>query len=422
MKRNRVSAIPIVAISLAIGTGTAQALTSQEKLGESIFFDISLSINGNQACAACHDPEVGFTGPESDINAGGAVYEGSITGRFGNRKPPSAAYATPSPILHYTLEKANNKNKTDALFVGGNFWDGRATGEKLGNPAADQAQGPFLNPLEQALPDPAAVISSICGSAYTAMFTSVCGAGACDARNVSSAYDCVGLSVAAYEGSSEVNQFSSKYDAYLAGMVDLSKEEKMGLNLFKSVGKCANCHVLDAGPSGDSPLLTDFTFDNLGVPRNPDNPFYSEPDFNPAGFYWVDLGLGDFLDSRMDYQRYAAENYGEQKVPTLRNVDKRPYPEFVKAYTHNGYFKTLKQVVNFYSTRDLKPTCPDDPTTAIDESLFTPVETAMAEGCWPKPEVATNVNTSELGSLHLTDAQEDAIVAFLKTLSDGYVP
>ena len=92
----------------------------------------------------------------------------------------------------------------------------------------------------------------------------------------------------------------------------------MGLNLFKSKGKCANCHVLDAGPSGEPPLLTDFTFDNLGVPRNPDNPFYSEPDFNPQGFYWVDMGLGGFLDSRMDYQQYAAENYGEQKVPTLR--------------------------------------------------------------------------------------------------------
>jgi len=401
---------------------SAYGLTSEEELGKSIFFDTNLSINANMACAACHGPAAGWTGPTESINAGGAVYEGSIAGRFGNRKPPSAAYATPSPVLHYVLEKAKNKNKTDAHFIGGNFWDGRATGEKLGNPAADQAQGPFLNPLEQALPDAATVITTICGSAYTVLFTNVCGADACDAGNVSSAYDCVGLSVAAYESSSEVNQFSSKYDAYLAGMVDLSKEEKRGLNLFKSAGKCANCHVLDPGPGGEPPLLTDFTFDNLGVPRNPDNPFYSEPLYNPQGFSWVDLGLGGFLNSRIDYQQFAAENYGEQKVPTLRNVDKRPYPEFVKAYTHNGYFKTLKQVVNFYNTRDLKPVCPDDPLTDIDESLFTPVEEAMAQGCWPEPEVATNVNTSELGNLHLTDAQEDAIVAFLKTLSDGYIP
>jgi len=422
MNRNRFFDAAILAAFLVMTTSVAQALTDQEKLGKSIFFDTNLSFNANQACAGCHGPDVGFTGPVEIFNAHGAVYEGSIAGRFGNRKPPSAAYATLGPILAYTLEKANNKNKTEALFFGGNFWNGRATGENLGNPAADQAQGPFLNPLEQALPDAAAVISRICGSAYTTLFTDVCGADACDEDNVGVAYDCVGLSVAAYEGSSEVNQYSSKYDAYLAGAADLTQEEKLGLNLFKSKGKCTNCHVLDPGPAGEPPLLTDFTFDNLGVPRNPENPFYNEPDFNPQGFSWVDLGLGDFLGSRMDYQQYAPANLGKQKVPTLRNVDKRPYPEFVKAYTHNGYFKTLKQVVHFYSTRDLKPVCPDDPMTEIDESLFTPVEDAMALGCWPKPEVAVNVNTGELGSLHLTDAQEDAIVAFLKTLSDGYLP
>lgn len=116
-----------------------KALSAEEQLGKSIFFDENLSINQNQSCAACHGPEVGFTGPESDINAGGAVYEGSIPGRFGDRKPPSAAYATLSPIFHQDKK---------GLFIGGNFWDGRATGEVLGNPAADQALGPFLNPVE----------------------------------------------------------------------------------------------------------------------------------------------------------------------------------------------------------------------------------------------------------------------------------
>ena len=395
----------ILMTSLAVGAGTAQALTVQEELGKSIFFDTNLSINNNQSCAVCHGPEAGWTGPESDINAGGAVYEGSIADRFGNRKPPSSAYATPSPVLHFVIEKK------EALFIGGNFWDGRATGQTLGSPAAEQAQGPFLNPLEQALPDAAEVITRICASSYAVSFTQVCGDGACDTANVSAAYDCVGLSVAAYEGSPEVNQYSSKYDAFLAGDVDLTKEEKKGLNLFKSKGKCANCHVLDPGPNGEPPLLTDFTFDNLGVPRNPDNPFYSEPDFNPLGFSWIDLGLGDFLDSRVDYQQFAAENYGKQKVPTLRNVDKRPSPDFVKAYAHNGYFKTLKQIVHFYNTRDAKPAC---------LNIFTRVEDALAQDCWPAPEVAANVNTKELGNLNLTDAQEDAIVAFMRTLSDGY--
>ena len=399
----------ILTTSLAVGAGTAQALSDKEQLGKSIFFDDNLSINNNQSCAVCHGPEAGWTGPESDINAGGAVYEGSITDRFGNRKPPSSAYATPSPVLHFVIEKK------EALFIGGNFWDGRATGQTLGSPAAEQAQGPFLNPLEQALPDAAEVITRICASSYAVSFTQVCGTDACDTTDpdtVSATYDCVGLSVAAYEGSPEVNQYSSKYDAFLAGDVDLTKEEKKGLNLFKSKGKCANCHVLDPGPNGEPPLLTDFTFDNLGVPRNPDNPFYSEPDFNPQGFSWIDLGLGGFLASRTDYQQFAAANYGKQKVPTLRNVDKRPSPDFVKAYAHNGYFKTLKQIVHFYNTRDAKPTCLNP---------FTTVEDALAQDCWPAPEVAANVNTKELGKLNLTDAQEDAIVAFMKTLSDGYL-
>jgi len=400
----------ILMTSLAVGAGTAQALTDQEQLGKSIFFDMNLSINNNQSCAVCHGPEAGWTGPLPDINAGGAVYEGSIPNRFGNRKPPSSAYATPSPVLHFVIEKK------EALFIGGNFWDGRATGQTLGSPAAEQAQGPFLNPLEQALPDAAEVISRICSSSYNDAFTQVCGTNACDTSdpgNVSAAYDCVGLSVAAYEDSPEVNQYSSKYDAFLAGDVDLTKEEKKGLNLFKSKGKCANCHILDPGPNGEPPLLTDFTYDNLGVPRNPDNPFYSEPEFNPQGFSWIDLGLGGFLAGRVDYQQFAAANNGKQKVPTLRNVDKwdPALGPKVKAYSHNGYFKTLKQIVHFYNTRDAKPTCLD---------IFTRVEDALAQDCWPAPEVPVNVNTKELGNLNLTDDQEDAIVAFMRTLSDGY--
>ncbi len=389
-------------------SGVAFALTPSENLGKSIFFDNNLSITGNLSCAACHGPEAGWTGPDPVINASGAVYEGSIAGRFGNRKPPSSAYATPSPILHYVIEKK------EALFIGGNFWDGRATGERLGSPTAEQAQGPFLNPLEQALPDAAAVIDGICNSAYSELFIQVCGPSACDTsdpENVSAAYDCVGRSVAAYEGSTEVNQYSSKYDAFLAGMVDLTKEEKQGLDLFQSKGKCANCHSLDPGPNGEPPLLTDFTYDNLGVPRNPHNPFYSEPVFNPQGFTWIDLGLGAFLANSVD-QQFAEKNYGKMKVPTLRNVDKWDVaaPQS-KAYTHNGYFKTLKQIVHFYNTRDAKPTCVNS---------FTNVEDALASGCWPAAEAPVNVNTKELGNLHLTDAQEDSIVAFLRTLSDGY--
>ena len=149
-------------------------LTPMEQLGKSIFFDQELSINHNLACASCHGEAAGWTGPLSDINEGGAVYEGSIADRFGNRKPPSAAYATLSPIFH--MDKKG-------LFVGGNFWDGRATGEKLGNPAADQAQGPFLNPRNRLFPI-ALVWCIVCvrpvvPDGYPVSFEEVWGAGAC---------------------------------------------------------------------------------------------------------------------------------------------------------------------------------------------------------------------------------------------------
>jgi cytochrome c peroxidase len=140
--------------------------TPNEELGKLIFLDANLSRNRNQSCESCHDPAWGWTGPIATINSGGAVYEGSIAGRFGNRKPPSSAYATISPVFH---------RERSGLFVGGNFWDGRATGSKLGNAAADQAQGPFLNPVEQALPDAACVVYRVSISSYAALYGTVWG-------------------------------------------------------------------------------------------------------------------------------------------------------------------------------------------------------------------------------------------------------
>jgi cytochrome c peroxidase len=376
-------------------------LTPQERLGKMIFFDTDLSYNDNQSCAACHAPEAGWTGPTSKVNAHGSVYEGSIPGRFGNRKPPTSAYATQSPVLYY--------EPAEELFIGGNFWDGRATGEKLGNPAADQAQGPFLNALEQALNSPVDVVGKICTGRYANMFLKVCGNQACRQENVDYAYDCVGLAIAAYEASPEVNQFSSKFDAVMAGREKFTRKEKAGFELFTGKGQCSLCHIVE-GIGGSLALFTDYTFDNLGVPKNPENPFYSELDVNPQGADWIDLGLGEFLLGRPDYATHADANYGKQKVPTLRNVDKRPHPGFVKDYGHNGYFKSLKRIVHFYNTRDVLPVCPTDMTDREAEKA----------NCWPKPEVALNVNTDELGNLGLTDAEEDAIVEFMQTLSDGY--
>jgi cytochrome c peroxidase len=411
--------VGVLMVALVV-SAAAQMLTPNEQLGKSIFFDENLSINQNLSCAGCHAPEAGWTGPLNDTNAHGAVYEGSIEGRFGNRKPPSAAYATLSPIFHQDKK---------GLFVGGNFWDGRATGEKLGNPAADQAQGPFLNPAEQALPDPACVVYRVCNpvvpSDYPISFEDVWGAGACDIawpadveetcamegvtvdltpedRETSDmAYDNIALSIATYEDSPEVNAFTSKYDQTFDGKVKLNKQEQKGYALFEGKGKCKLCHI-----SGKKEAFTDFTFDNLGIPINPENPVY---DYDPG---FVDGGLGGFLWATGYPEEVYLAEWGKQKVPTLRNVDLRPDDDFVKAYGHNGYFKSLEGIVHFYNTRDVKPTCPGDYTEAE----------ALAADCWPAPEVADNVNTAELGNLGLTPDEEAAIVAFLKALSDGYTP
>lgn len=379
-------------------SGVAADLRAREQLGKNLFFDASLSLNSNQSCATCHAPEVGWTGPGEAVNRAGGVYEASVEGRFGNRKPPSSAYITASPRLHYD---ARSKS-----FVGGSFWDGRATGEMLGSTAADQAIGPFLNPLEQGLPDAAALVQRVCNGAYAHRFKEVWGQQACTDVNKAMGY--IGLSIAAYEGSREVNRFDSKFDAYLAGTVRLTAQEQDGLRLFQGKAKCAQCHTSKPGSNKQPPLFTDFTYDNIGIPRNPDNPFYYHREINPMGAAWVDLGLGGFLQTQARYRPYAQVNLGKHKVPTLRNVAQRPVPNQVKAYGHNGYFKSLKEVVHFYNSRDTLPVCGEE-------------DVKPGINCWPLPEVALNVNRREMGRLGLTDAEEDAIVAFLETLSDGFV-
>jgi cytochrome c peroxidase len=370
----------------------------------------------NQSCASCHGLDVGFTGPDPVVNGNGVVYEGSIAGRFGNLKPPSSAYATLSPILH--LDRHDT-------WIGGNFWNGRATGAKLGNPAADQAQGPFLNPKEQGLPDAACVVYRVSqATAYPATYAEVwgpaladvtwptdiattCGTegttvtlSADDRAAVNTAYDNIALSIAAYEGSAEVSAFSSKYDATFGGGAKLTKLEQQGLALFRSKGGCTACHPAN----GKEALFTDFSYDNLGIPVNPDKQNSQDADA-------ID-GLGGFLRAA----GYAPDVYtpeiGKQKVPTLRNVDLRPSADFVKAYGHNGYFKSLEGIVHFYNTRDVLPACPE---------AYTETQ-ALAANCWPAPEYAATVNHDELGNLGLSTSEEAAIVAYLKTLSDGYIP
>ncbi|MDK9717671.1 MAG: cytochrome C [Trichlorobacter sp.] len=415
---------PFALVLLFIGLASATAasavtLTPAQQVGKQIFFDTNLSALRNQSCATCHAPEAGWSGPDSTLNSHGGVYNGSFSDRFGNRRPPSASYVAQSPVLAW--------DKKEKAFIGGAFWDGRATGKRLKSTAAEQAQGPFLNPLEHSFTDAACVVSRVCTAPYAADLQKL-HPGICDIKwpadqdkfcstdgykaslppgerkKVDAAYDAIALIIAAFELSPEVNPFSSKFDAFLAGKLKLSKQEQLGLKLFNGKGKCSQCHP----SSGKKPLFTDFTYDNLGIPRNPDNPFYTQKMiYNPDGSAWIDPGLGGFLSGEKAWSAKTRTEYGKHKVPTLRNVDKRPAPGFVKAFGHNGYFKSLKEIVHFYNTRDSLPICK-------------PGEKGEKVSCWPLPETAMNMNSSEMGNLGLTDAEENAIVLFMQTLSDGY--
>lgn len=417
-------------------------------LGKLLLFDKNLSVNRNEACAFCHMPETGFGAPVSALNMTTVSYPGSVRTRFSNRMPQVHVYATYSPVLHY--------NAMQGDFVGGSFWDMRATGIRLNNPVAQQAQGPPLNPVEMGLIDSACMVHRVSQRPYRGLavqvwgeqafainwpknIEQVCGVpgpppasdrlpvhlSAFDRGSSNRTFDEIAEAIATFESSSEVNQFSSKYDYIMAGKAQFTPEEKAGYTLFRSTAThCNECHR-DGGP-GEEPLFTDFTASNLGLPRNPSIPFYSEdkPDEygyapNLAGLSWVDTGVGGFLlnaprlsgerNPDAAWTKLASRFLGRFKVPTLRDVDQRPRSDFIRAYMHNGYLKSLKEVVHFYNTRDSLPACNfGDPGEKVN--------------CWPAPEYPQTMNRRQLGNLGLTDKQEDQLVSFLKTLTDGFVP
>jgi cytochrome c peroxidase len=433
----RSSHLVILAMLLTLATvqsahaQQAAALTPIEQLGKLLYFDANLSKNSNQSCAACHDPSVGYTGAVSNINAHGAVYPGSTPTLFGNRKPPSAAYAGDSPTLRYISDTMD--------WIGGMFWDGRADGSVLGDPLAEQAKGPFLNPLEMGLTSPEQLCGKVQAGSYSNLFRQVWGADSLNCSSAAAVYDRIGISIAAYERSAEVNPYTSKFDLFWDTAVKkrldvtrinvsnwmnyrklgLSDTELYGLAVFNepTQANCASCHSLQPGSKG-RPLFTNFAYHNLGVPRNPENPFYSNLAYNPQGAAWTDIGLGGHVQMN--------EEIGKMKVPTLRNVDKRPSATVVKAYAHNGYFKSLADIIRFYAFRAMQGGMGGGGMGGG----------GMGGGCmggggmggggmggmcggmmgFPAPEVEDNL--TPLNSFRCAD--QSSILAFLKTLSDGY--
>lgn len=355
-------------ITLAIILTLSNCTQNQEtrgiiELGKLIFLDTRLSEPEGQSCESCHSIKHGFADPDQDV----PVSEGAIKGRFGKRNSPTVAYTVYSPDFHF--------DKKEQDYLGGHFHDGRAANIMM------QAGHPFFTFEEMNLEHRKHVVDKIRNGPYADLFRKVFGSHSLSDTEAAFLY--VRMALSAFQGSDQVNPFSSKFDAYLAGKVKLTEQEMRGMKLFEDEkkGNCAACHPMKPLANGLPPLFTDFTYDNLGVPKLKDSPFYTMPKkINPKGKDFIDYGLYETTRRNEDRGRF--------KVPTLRNI------ALTAPYMHNGFFKTLEEVVDFYNTRDVKK--------------------------WPAPEVRQNVNTEEMGNLKLTDQEVKDIVAFMLTLTDGY--
>ena len=379
------------ALTACGGGGTAASssapvkhtLSPEAAIGQKIFADASLSASGRQSCASCHDPARGH----SPANALAAQFGGPNGDLQGTRKTPGIRYLSANTPFLFAA---------DGTPTGGFFWDGRA------RTFAEQATEPFVNPFEMANADKAAVVAKLAATPYAAEFRQLFGANIF--ADVEGAYLRLSLAVQQYEREDgEFNAYSSKYDAFLRGRTALSAQELRGLALYNSPtqGNCAACHPSARGADGTMPLFTDFTYDNLGVPRNPELQRNADPAYH-------DLGLCQRADlaGRDDL-------CGAFKVPSLRNVALR------EAFFHNGRFKTLKDALTFYVQRDTNPEkfYPTDANGAVVKFDDLP------------PQYRRNVNTQEVpydrhpgDAPALSDAEIDDVIAFLRTLSDGYAP
>jgi cytochrome c peroxidase len=357
------------------------ALSARAALGEKIFADASLSASGRQACASCHSPDNAHA-PANDLSV---QLGGPLLDQQGRRQAPSIRYLSFNTAFFFA---------SDGTPTGGFFWDGRAAS------LDEQAGRPFVNPSEMANASPDDVIEKLSRATYAAEFKAVFGADIFE--RPADAMARVQLALAQYQKEdSDLRAFSSKYDEFLRGNVALSEQEMRGLALFNNPtkGNCIGCHPSGKSADGAFPLFTDFSYDNLGIPRNPDIARNIDPSY-------YDLGLCERSDLAG-----RADLCGAFKVPSLRNVAQR------HVFFHNGRFSSLKEAITFYVERDTSPEkwyprAPDGSVNKFDDL---------------PSQYRANVNTAEApynrrpgDAPALSDAEVDDVVVFLTTLNDGY--
>lgn len=353
-------------------------LATREQLGAALFFDPNLSRNRTQSCAGCHAPERAFTDPRETPAAGGAVSLGDDGTSLGARNAPTIAYARFSPPF--------GPSSKPGLYHGGQFLDGRASS------LADQAGGPPLNPAEMAMPDAASVVARLKeNGAYVAAFDALYGKGVLD--HPRRGFRAMAQAIAAYEGTETFAPFDSKYDRALRGEAKLTDQEELGRVLFfsKQFTNCSECHQLNAQGGSAGETFSSYRYHNIGVPKNSVARAAAglAPDSHDPGLAGNPAFRG----------RGRAAQEGRFKTPTLRNV------AVTGPYMHNGVFKDLRTVILFYNTYN----------TSNPERHINP-ETGQP---FAPPEVPRNISRTELEiGPALDDRRIDALVAFLKTLTD----
>jgi cytochrome c peroxidase len=360
-------------------------------LGAKLFFDPTLSASGRMACSTCHDPAHGFAAPNAlSVQPGGPDLR-----RLGVRAVPTLTYGAFIPTFseHYFEPEDEGNDSTDQGPTGGRTWDGRV------DRARDQAVIPLLAPNEMANPSPEAVVASVLSGSNADEVRALFGADVF--ADPARAFAALTEALEYYQETQPTfSPFTSKYDASLSGHAKLTAQEASGLALFNDPekGNCAQCHKSAVASDGRGPLFTDFGFIALGVPRNKAIPANADPAY-------YDLGLCG--PQRHDLTQ-KTEYCGLFKTPTLRNVGLR------QSFYHNGAFHTLRDAVAFYAQRDSDPakwypTAADGTVQKFDDI----------------PAIyRSNVSMELPFGPHrvLSDADVDDLVAFLRTLTDGYQP
>lgn len=368
-----VKGIALTATLVGLAQGAmAQPIQTKADLGALLFFDTELSRDRTQACASCHAPETGFADPNGTF-MGWATSIGDDGHSIGGRNAPTAAYAGFSPRFH---------QRKDGVYVGGQFLDGRA------DDLAGQAGGPPLNPVEMAMPSKAAVVARLQENPdYVMAFNGLYGAQVFD--DADQAYAAMADAIAAFEQTDVFAPFDSKYDRFLRGEAELTPQEDLGRVLFFSqqFTNCNLCHKLGSSEVDPTETFTNYEYHNIGVPANPQ----------------LDSKLGTPVGDRGLLDNPAVTDpaqAGKFKVPTLRNV------AVTGPYMHNGVFQDLRTVILFYNKYNAR-----GPHRQINRETGQP---------WDLPEVPENLSLKELETgPALPDDRIDALVAFLKTLTDA---